>query len=48
MLSGLHGDRTSSVGQTKGEGLFVKDIGTGLYAVTKLTTSPETILDMVK
>ena len=27
---------------------IVKDIGTGLYAVTKLTTSPETILDMVK
>lgn len=23
-------------------------MGTGLYAVTKLTTSPETILDMVK
>lgn len=27
---------------------IVKDNGTGLYAVTKLTTSPETILDMVK
>lgn len=27
---------------------IVKDIGTELYAVTKLTTSPETILDMVK
>ena len=29
-------------------GASVKDIGTGLCAVTELSTSPETILDMVK